>query len=325
MRSSTSSLCVPSGGGAMKTLSRMRAKLVAVAVAVAALVPFHAAVAQSQAPTVDRPATITVETVTPKIRKVVFANPPANLIVPETVARLREVVVALSEDPAVQVVIFTSGTPRFFYNHFDLRQAAKFPSVPGEVSSPAWVDLVIRLSKAPFISIASVRGRTRGGGNELSLAMDLRYASKEHAFFSQPEVGTGILPGGGGSERLPRLIGRDRALEAILTSQDYDAESAQRFGWVTRAVPDAELDRFVDAVAARLASFDKAALMAAKEQVNRASLPPDADLRAAYDEYTRSLGWTGFRERMPRLGKFVAEKGLDVELQLGDYLGKVGP
>jgi len=268
---------------------------------------------------------IAVETVTPKIRKVVFANPPANLIGPETVARLHQVVGSLSGDSAVQVVVFSSSTPRFFYNHFDLRQAAKFPAVPGDAATPAWVDLVIRLSKAPFVSIAAIRGRTRGGGNELSLAMDLRYASREQAFFSQPEVGTGILPGGGGAERLPRLVGRDRALEIILGSQDYDADTAERYGWVTRAIPDAELDRHVDVVAARLASFDKQALVAAKAQVNRASLPPDADLRAAYSEYSQSLRWPGFPDRMGKLGKFVAEKGLDVELQLGDYLGKVGP
>ncbi|MFT7776508.1 enoyl-CoA hydratase/isomerase family protein [Roseateles sp.] len=296
--------------------------LAAVAIALA-LVPAQTVLAQAEAPAAT--AMITVETVSPKVRKVVFANPPVNLIVPETVSRLHEVVKSLSDDPAVQVVIFTSSTPRFFYNHFDLRQAAKFPNVPGDDSTPAWVDLVVRLSKAPFISIGAIRGRTRGGGNELSLAMDLRYASREQAFFAQPEVGTGILPGGGGSERLPRLIGRDRALEAILSAQDYDADTAERYGWVTRAVPDAELDRLVDAVAARLASFDKEALVAAKAQVNRATLPPEADLRAAYGEYSRSLAWQGFRARMPKLGKFVAEKGLDVELQLGDYLGKVGP
>ncbi|MCA0176516.1 MAG: enoyl-CoA hydratase/isomerase family protein [Proteobacteria bacterium] len=276
-------------------------------------------------PTAAPTGKVTVEVVTPKIRKVVFANPPANLIDPETVSRLHEVVKALSEAPEVQVVVFTSATPRFFYNHFDLRQAARFPSVPGDAATPAWVDLVVRLSKAPFISIAAIRGRTRGGGNELSLAMDLRYASREQALFAQPEVGTGIVPGGGGSERLPRLIGRDRALEVILSSQDYDADTAERYGWVTRAVADAELDRYVDAVATRLASFDKAALMAAKAQVNRASLPPDGDLRAAYGEYSHALAWPGFQQRMPRLGKFVAEDGLAVELQLGDYLGKIGP
>lgn len=107
----------------------------------------------------------------------------------------------------------------------------------------------------------------RGGGNELALACDLRYASREHAIFGQPKVATGILPGGGGSERLPRLIGRDRALEAILSGYDYDADLAERHGWVTRTIPDAELDRFVDGVATRLASFDKTALAAAKARI----------------------------------------------------------
>lgn len=297
---------------------------------VAVMGALQLAMAQSVAATpVSSPTaaaqTITVERLSPRIRKVIFSNAPVNLIGPETVSRLHQVVSELSEDPEVQVVIFSSGTPGFFYNHFDLRQAAKFPNVGGDANAPLWVDLVIRLAKAPFISIASIRGRTRGGGNELSLAMDLRYASRELALFSQPEVGTGILPGGGGAERLPRLIGRDRALEVILSSEDYGAEAAERYGWITRSVADADLDRFVNAVAQRLASFDKQALVAAKAQVNRATLPPEADLRAAYAEYTRSLGWTGFRERMPKLGRLLAQKGADVELRLGEYLGEIGP
>lgn len=273
-------------------------------------------------PKMTQPSTISLERPTPKICKVIFSNPPANLIVPETVSRLHEVVVQMSEDPDVQVVVFNSSLPNYFFNHFDLGQASKFPMLPGAESTPTWVNLVLLLSKAPFISIASIRGRTRGGGNELTLACDLRYASREQAIFGQPEVGVGILPGGGGSERLPRLIGRDRALEAILSSNDYDADLAERWGWVTRAIADAELDRFVDSIASRLASFDKAALAAAKAQVNRATLPPDADLRAAYAEYVNSLTWPGFEERRPRFAKIVAEKGLEEwELRLGYYIG----
>jgi enoyl-CoA hydratase/carnithine racemase len=267
-------------------------------------------------------STISLELPTPKICKVIFSNPPVNLIVPETVSRLHEVVKELSEDAQVQVVIFTSSVSDYFFNHFNLAEAGKFPLLPGAESMPVWVDLVLRLSKAPFISIASIRGRTRGGGNELTLACDLRYASREHALFGQPEVGSGILPGGGGSERLPRLIGRDRALEAILSSDDYDADLAERYGWVTRAIADAELDSFVDSMAARLASFDKSALAAAKAQVNRATLPPDADLRAAYAEYVNSLRWPGFQARRPRFAKIVAEKGLEeMERRLGYYIG----
>ena len=267
----------------------------------------------------NQPSTISTERLTPKICKITFSNPPANLIIPETVFRLHEVIEEMSEDPQVQVAIFTSSLPGFFFNHYDGTQALP---LPGADSTPIWVDLVVRLSKAPFISIASIRGRTRGGGNELALACDLRYASREHAVFGQPEVGLGILPGGGGSERLPRLVGRDRALEAILSSDDYDADLAERYGWVTRTIADAELDRFVDGVASRLASFDKAALAAAKAQVNRASLPPDADLLAAYKEFENSLTWRGYQARLPQLGKFIAEIGLDeMERRLGYFIG----
>lgn len=289
----------------------------------------HAPAARAQQPSAAvasavAPSSVVVEEVAPKIRRVVFGHPPFNLVTPDTVARLHAVVTALEADPGVQVVIFASSTPQFFFNHFDLAQAARFPMLPGAEPTPMWVDLVARLSRAPFVSIAAIRGRTRGGGNELALAMDLRYASQELALFAQPEVGTGIVPGGGGSERLPRLVGRDRALEAILGSEDYDAATAERYGWVTRTLPDAELDRFVMATAQRLAGFDRAALVAAKAQVNRASLPPDADLAAAYREYSRSLANPNLRPRLMRLGQFVAEKGLDVELRLGDYLGRVG-
>jgi len=263
-------------------------------------------------------STVTVERPTPKICKITFSNPPANLIVAETVFRLHEVIEEMSKDPQVQVAIFTSSLPGFFFNHYDITQA--LPPA-GADSTSIWVDLVVQLSKAPFISIASIRGRTRGGGNELALACDLRYASREHAVFSQPEVGLGILPGGGGSERLPRIVGRDRALEAILSSSDYDADLAERYGWVTRTIADAELDHFVDGVASRLASFDKKALAAAKAQVNRATLPPEADLRAAYAEFEHSLTWPGYQTRLPQLGKLLAENGMDVELRLGDYLG----
>lgn len=117
-----------------------------------------------------------------------------------TTRQAAAIVTALEPDEGVQVVIFASGTPGLFLNHVDLAQAARFPTLPGAEPVPTWVDLVVRLRKAPFVSIAAIRGRTRGGGNELALAMDLRYASQEQAFFSQPEVGTGIVPGGGGSE-----------------------------------------------------------------------------------------------------------------------------
>jgi enoyl-CoA hydratase/carnithine racemase len=274
---------------------------------------------------VKNASTITVERVTPKIVKIKFANPPVNLIIPETVTRLHGLVRELGEDEEVHVVIFTSGTADYFYNHFDLTRISEFPgasegSEANRIS--VWTDLVIRLSKAPFISIGAIRGRTRGGGNELSLAFDLRYASREKAFFGQPEVGSGVIPGGGGSERLPRLIGRDRALEVILSSEDYDADIAEHYGWVTRTIADKDLDSFVDAMASRLASFDKTALAAAKMQINRATLPPDADLQAAYTEFLASLSFPGFKPRAAKLLKFLTDLGVhDIEKRLGHYIG----
>jgi len=271
-------------------------------------------------------STISLDRLSPHIAKVTFSNPPANLIVPETVARLHQIVVELSEDPDIKVVLFTSSLSEFFFNHFDLNYATDFPVLPGAEAKPTWTDLVVLMTEAPFISIASIRGRTRGGGNELTLAFDLRYASREKAIFGQPEVGTGILPGGGGSERLPRFVGRDRALEAILSSDDYDADLAEKWGWVTRALPDAELDGFVEKLAARLASFDRQALAAGKAQINRASLPPQGDLFAAYGEYVGSLSWSGFQARMPGFGQRIAEKGLvEIELNLGAYIGGAKP
>lgn len=267
------------------------------------------------------PGTLSLERTSPQIARITFSNPPVNLIIGDTVRRLAEIVAELDADPDIQVLIFDSGVPDFFFNHFDLAAAADFPNSSGPNAVPVWTDTVLKLTKAPYITIAAIRGRTRGGGNELSLACDLRYASREKAIFGQPEVGGGLVPGGGGTERLPRAVGRDRALEVILSSADYDADIAEGWGWVTRALPDDELDAFVDATAARLASFDRTALASAKAMVNRAVLPPDADLVTAYGEYEHSLTQPGFLARAAGTQALVAEVGLDVEYRLGEYIG----
>jgi enoyl-CoA hydratase/carnithine racemase len=266
-------------------------------------------------------STLSLERTSPQIARITFSNPPVNLIVGETVRRLAGIVAELGVDPDIQVVVFDSGVPDFFFNHFDLAAAADFPAPEGKDAVPVWTDIVLKLTKAPYITIASIRGRTRGGGNELALASDLRYASREKAIFGQPEVGSGLLPGGGGTERLPRTIGRDRALEVILSSADYDADTAERWGWVTRPLPDDELDAFVDAIAARLASFDRTALASAKAMVNRAVLPPDADLITAYGEFAHSLTLPGFLTRAAGTQALAAQAGLDFEYRLGEYIG----
>lgn len=270
----------------------------------------------------SQPSTIHLERTTPQTARITFANPPVNLMVPEAVVRLHEIVCGFDEDPDIQVVVFSSEVPDFFINHFDGAAAGDLPVPQHEDDPPVWTDMVLRLSKASYVSIAAIRGRTRGAcGNELALACDVRYASREKAVFGQPEVGIGIVPGGGGTERLPRSIGRDRALEAILSSVDYDADVAERWGWVTRALPDAELDAFVDATVARLAAFDRQALTTAKSMVNRATLPPDADLIDSYGGFVDSLTNPGFLARAVALGTLIADKGLEVEYHLGEYVG----
>ena len=268
-----------------------------------------------------KPSTIHFEKTSPQVARITFANPPVNLIVAETVGRLVEIVDELESDEDIQVLVFDSGTPDFFFNPFDLAAAAEFPAPKDADALPVWTDLVVKLTRAPYITIGSIRGRTRGGGNELALAFDLRYASRENAIFGQPEVGSGLLPGSGGTERLPRALGRDRALEAILTSDDYDADTAERWGWVTRALPDAELDEFVESIVARLASFDRTSLASAKAMVNRASLPPVADLAAAYGEFAHSLTLPGFLARAAGAAVLAGEAGVEIEYRLGEYLG----
>lgn len=266
-------------------------------------------------------STITLTRESPAVARITYSNPPVNLIVGDTLRDLAAVVDALLADENVHVVVFDSGTEDFFYNHFDLANLARFPGPDPRTGHAVFTDIVLRLSTAPFVTIGLIRGRTRGGGNELALALDLRYASLEKAFFGQPEVGTAVVPGGGGTERLPRLIGHDRALEAILTSADYDATTAERWGWVTRAVPDAELDALVAGVVGRLAAFDRGSIAAAKAMVGRASLPPAADLVAAYGEFEHSVAQPAFQARAAATPQFSPEQALEIEYDLGAALG----
>jgi enoyl-CoA hydratase/carnithine racemase len=316
----TSETSTPEHGFSRREFISSAVVATAVAAALPAMLP-RSALAQGAYASASS-SMVKLDKRTPQLWQVTIANPPFNLVVPEMVSALYAIVNEMDRDPEVKVILFKSDIEGYFINHFDLSKAQDFPFEPTHPPTPTWSNLVLRLTKSPVISIASIRGRTRGGGNEFSMACDLRYASAEKALFGQPEVGSGILPGGGGTERLPRLVGRDRALEIILSSQDYSAADAERFGLLTRALPDGELDAFVEALATRLSGFDKQSLAGAKAQVNRATLPPDADVLAAYGEYSQSLAWPGFKARRPRMGKLIAEHGLpEFELRLGRYLG----
>ena len=185
-------------------------------------------------------------------------------------------------------------------------------------------DMLARLSRAPVASIASIRGRATGVGSELALASDMRFASREKAILSQWEVGAGLVPGGGPMARLPRLIGRGRALEVLLGADDVSGELAERYGYVNRALPDAELDGFVDALAMRIASFDKQAIAETKRLVNAASLPSDAEIAPEWDAFLASVQRPASQNRIKTLVERGFHRAGDVENRLGYHVGQLG-
>ena len=255
--------------------------------------------------------------------RVTFNNPPFNLVNPETILELQDIVGRIEAAPELAVVVFDSAHPDFYFARYDLSRAAETPIAPGPTGLPAWIDLTTRLQQSSVISIASVRGRARGAGSEFALACDLRFASVERAFFGQPEVAAGVLPGGGAIERLPTLAGRARALEIIIGADDFDALTAERYGWINRALPDAELDAFVDQFAHRIANFDRFAIGEAKRLVNRTTLAQPQALLESQTSFLKAVQRPEVRERGLKARNVAVEAGADFELRLGHYLGKV--
>jgi len=225
----------------------------------------------------------------------------------------------LEADPSVKVVVFESANPDFFVAHLDVAKAAEQPEVLG-----LWREFVLRLSSAPVVSIAKIRGRTRGIGNEFVLACDMRFASRQSALFGNPEVGVGLVPAGGALEWLPRLVGRSRALEIVLSADDFDADVAERYGWVNRTLDDDELDAFVDTLARRLASFDRETLGAAKAQVNRFGTPTGAELQSSIDLFFPALASPNGQARRAKLRSLAYGVPSDFEMNFGRYLPSLG-
>ena len=250
---------------------------------------------------------------------ITFSNPPINMFVPSTIVELAALMTDLEADPSVKVVVFQSANPDFFIAHLDVAKAAERPEVLA-----LWRDFVLRLSSTPIVSIAKVRGRTRGIGNEFALACDMRFASRQSALFGNPEVGVGLVPGGGALEWLPRLIGRSRALEFLLSGDDFDADIAERYGWVNRTLDDGDLDSFVDTLAQRLASFDREPLGAVKAQVNRFGMPTAAELQSSNDMIFPMLALPSAQARRAKIRNVGYGVPSDFELNFGRYLPTFG-
>ena len=233
---------------------------------------------------------------------------------------------SLESDDRVKVVVFDSAIDGFFLTHYDFlakpEESAKFPV--GRTGLQALPDMLARLSRVSVVSIASIRGRATGVGSELALASDMRFASREKAILSQWEVGAALVPGGGPMARLPRLMGRGRALEVLLGADDVNGDLAQLYGYVNRSLPDAQLDAFVDALATRIASFDKQAIAETKHLVDLNSLPSDAEIVPEWEAFTASLGRPAAQERLRALFEQGFHAPGDVETRLGYYVGSLG-
>jgi enoyl-CoA hydratase/carnithine racemase len=258
--------------------------------------------------------------------RVTFDHPPLNIFGPETIPQLNEIITALEADKDVKVVVFDSAVEGFFLTHYNflapLEDTTSLP--PGPMGLQPLPDMLVRLSRAPVVSIASIRGRATGVGSELSLACDMRFASREKAILSQWEVGAGLVPGGGPMARLPRLMGRGRALEVLLGADDIPGELAERYGYVNRALPDADLEAFVDAFATRIASFDKRAISETKRFADVASLPPDYEIAPEWDVCLASIMRPAAQERIGKLMERGFHQPGDVENRLGYHVGQLG-
>jgi enoyl-CoA hydratase/carnithine racemase len=252
--------------------------------------------------------------------RVTFDHPPINTITATTVAELAELVGLIEQDDDLKVVVFDSANPDFYLAHYDIENDPGRTAAlgTGPTGMPAWLDLLARLSRARAVSLCAIRGRARGAGSEFVLACDLRFASRENTLLGQFEVGLGVVPGGAPMARLSRLVGRGRALEILLVADDLDGPRAELYGYVNRAIADADLDAEVDAMAARLARFDHEAIARTKAHVDKATLPPDAELAPATADFRELFARPAQQAQWARL----QELGLNTDGALERALGR---
>jgi enoyl-CoA hydratase/carnithine racemase len=228
-----------------------------------------------------------------------------------------------NQEPAV--VLVDSADPDYFLGHYDLAaDPSLVDSLPaGPTGFHPWVDILARLSKLPAVTISAIRGRARAAGSEFVLATDIRFASRERAVLGQPEVAFGVIPGGHPASRLPRLVGRGRALEVLLGGEDFDGELAERYGYVNRAIPDGEFEDFVGQFARRVSTFDRQALADIKYFVDNISLPADQELPAQMDAFWRAASRPAMQAWVSKAFELGLQQRSDIELHLGEYAATI--
>jgi len=255
---------------------------------------------------------------------VTIDHPPINLFDLTLYMEMARLSAELAADADVRVVVLRSANPEFFIAHFDVAVILELPTgLPEPTELNDFHAMCERFRTMPKATIAVIEGRVGGGGSELTLSCDMRFAALGRAVFNQPEVALGIIPGGTGTQRLPRLMGRSRALEAILGCDDVDAALAERWGWVNRALPAGELWPFIERLSGRIASFPPHAVAAAKASVLLAEKDIGTDLLAEAALFNGTLSEPAARQAMQR---FLAGGGQtrDGEVRLGSLIEELG-
>jgi enoyl-CoA hydratase/carnithine racemase len=261
---------------------------------------------------------------TPAYWRVVFDYPPFNIADATIFEDLQNLLARMDASPSLRVVVFESANPDFYLAHFDLTgKTGNITTAVGASGLPILTDTFVRLTKSAVVSIAKIRGCVRGASSEFVLAYDMRFASRENTRLGQPEVGVGVNPGGGGTERLPLLVGRGRALEIVLGANDFDGDTAEQYGYVNRALPDAELDGFVDALARRIASFERRPIAAAKNLINQVSLPSADHLLDGLNSFLTALMWPETQQRIQALLRRGLQQDSDFEKRWPEVLGSL--
>jgi len=258
----------------------------------------------------------------------VVDNPPINLITLELYGELSRLSQELTDDAETQVFVLKSADPDFFLAHFDvaaiLRGPIDQPATRQPPGSNAYHAMCERFATMDKVTIAQIEGRVGGGGSELSMSFDMRFGVLGKTVINQMEVPLGILPGGTGTQRMPRLIGRGRAMEVILGGIDLDAATAERWGYLNRAFAAEEIGPYVEALAARIAAFPKEAVALAKESVNASALPLAEGLveeSYLFQQLTRTESGRRNMARFLEIGGQTREGELDVAALSGKLGG----
>ncbi len=261
-----------------------------------------------------------VERRNPRYCHVTFDHPPINTITATTVAELGDLVGLIEQDPDLRVVVFDSANRDFYLAHYDLENDPGRTEAlgVGPTGLSARIDVLVRLARAPVVSIASIRGRARGAGSEFVLACDLRFASRENTLLGQWEVGVGVVPGGGPMARLSRLVGRGRALEILLVADDLDGPRAEQYGYVNRLIADDQLGAEVEAIASRLARFDHDAIARTKSYVDQVTLPDNSELGPPWNDFLELFRRPAQQAQSARL----RELGLNTDGEFERSLGR---